>query len=201
MAHPKQREFCNKVKQLLPEYFDNVSVLDIGSLDINGNNLYLFTNHVYMGIDVGRGKNVNYVSLGHEYLPLDGKKYDVVISTECFEHDQFWDKTIKNVIDNLVREGGLFMFTCATTGRPEHGTRRTTAHDSPFTSKIDSWSDYYMNLTEEDVRSKINLDKYFTMYKFYVDTESHDLYFWGIRNSDWHDKSSIQISYKQGKCE
>lgn len=182
MAHTQQQEFCKKVKNLFPEYFDNVRVLDIGSLDINGNNHFLFTNHVYMGIDVGKGRNVNYVSLGHEYKPLDNEKYDIVISTECFEHDRHWDKTIKNVIDNLLKPNGMFLFTCATTGRPEHGTRRTTKQDSPFTSQMDEWSDYYKNLTEEDIRYAVDLSP-FVMHRFYVNKESNDLYFWGILKS------------------
>lgn len=180
MAHPNQQTFCERVRLVFPEYFSNVDVCDIGSLDLNGNNHYLFNNYTYIGVDVGRGKNVNIVCKGHEYKPVLGEKYDTVISTECFEHDMYWDKTITNICENLVKPGGLFLFTCATTGRPEHGTARTQPHDSPFTSTYGEWSDYYLNLTEEDVRGKVDLDKYFSIYHFYVDHGSCDLYFWGI---------------------
>jgi hypothetical protein len=182
MAHGRQQDFCKRVKEIFPEYFKNVNVCDIGSLDINGNNHYLFEDYAYLGVDVGRGNNVNIVSKGHEFKPIDGKKFDIVISTECFEHDMFWDKTMNNICENLVRDGGLFMFTCATTGRPEHGTASTTVSDSPFTSGMEIWSNYYMNLTEQDVREAIQLDKYFKVCHFYVDLESHDLYFWGIKH-------------------
>ena len=101
--------------------------------------------------------------------------------TEDFSFDDmYWNKTITNICENLVRDGGMFLFTCATTGRPEHGTRASTASDSPFTSGTDTWSDYYMNLTEEDVKGMVDLDKYFKIYHFYVGTSSCDLYFWGI---------------------
>ena len=63
-----------------------------------------------------------------------------------FEHDEFWKDTIMNCI-TLTKPGGIFLFSCATTGRQEHGTRRTTPQDSPFTSLIEN--DYYMNLTEK----------------------------------------------------
>jgi SAM-dependent methyltransferase len=181
MAHLAQQRFCEKVKALFPEYFKGVNVCDIGSLDLNGNNHYLFEDYSYIGVDVGRGRNVNVVSKGHEYKPIDDKKYDIVISTECFEHDMYWDKTIINVCENLLKEGGMFLFTCATTGRPEHGTSRSDPQDSPLTSNYNEWIDYYMNLTEEDVRKNIDLDKYFIFYKFSTDTESYDLYFWGIK--------------------
>jgi SAM-dependent methyltransferase len=182
MAHEAQQIFCNKVKDVFPEYFTNVRVCDIGSLDINGNNHYLFDTYTYMGVDVGMGRNVNIISKGHEYLPVDGEKYDVVISTECFEHDMYWDKTIINASENLVRPGGMLLFTCATTGRPEHGTRRSNPQDAPLLGgSEEEWADYYMNLTEEDVRSKIDLDRYFSIYRFYENGGSFDLYFWGIK--------------------
>lgn len=181
MAHEQQQEFCLKVKGIFPEYFTDVNVCDIGSLDINGNNHYLFENYAYIGVDVGRGKNVNIVSKGHEFQPINNQKFDIVISTECFEHDMYWDKTILNVCENLVKPNGMFLFTCATTGRPEHGTRASNLQDSPFTSQMEEWSDYYKNLTEEDVRQSIDLDRYFKLYHFYVGYPSCDLYFWGIR--------------------
>ena len=181
MAHEREQQFCQRVKWMFPEYFNNVDVCDIGSLDLNGNNHYLFENYSYVGVDLGRGKNVNVVSKGHEYKPIDGKKYDIVISTECFEHDMYWKETIYNVCDNLLRDGGMFLFTCATTGRPEHGTPASKPYDSQFTIQDQVWSTYYMNLTEEDVRNKIDLNKYFKLYHFYTDEESCDLYFWGIK--------------------
>jgi cyclopropane fatty-acyl-phospholipid synthase-like methyltransferase len=181
MAHPQQQDFCRLVKATFPEYFDNVNVCDIGSLDINGSNHYLFTKYTYMGVDIGRGRNVNFISKGHEFKPLGIDKYDTVISTEAFEHDMYWKETIQNVIDNLLKPKGMFLFTCATTGRAEHGTRRTTPTDSPFTSEEqDSWSDYYYNLTETDMKYAIDFDNYFSAYHFYVNHDACDLYFWGI---------------------
>ena len=59
MAHHAQRLFFTRVKHRFPERFDGCSVLDIGSLDINGNNRYLFNGGTYIGIDVGQGRNVD----------------------------------------------------------------------------------------------------------------------------------------------
>lgn len=87
MAHREQQQFLLSARQLFPQKFQNCDVLDIGSLDINGNNRYLFTNYTYFGLDIGPGKNVDLVCRGHEYKT--DKRYDIVISTECFEHDEF----------------------------------------------------------------------------------------------------------------
>lgn len=47
MAHKAQITYCNQIKQLYPEYFIGKNVLDVGSMDINGNNRYLFTDCNY----------------------------------------------------------------------------------------------------------------------------------------------------------
>jgi len=178
MAHEQQQDFLLSVKEKFPEKFINCDVLDIGSLDINGNNRYLFENYEYLGLDIGEGKNVDVVCRGHEYK--SEKQFDIVISTECFEHDEFWNSTIENAIE-LTKNGGMFLFTCATTGRPEHGTKRTSPYASPFTSQLEN--DYYKNLTETDIRSKINIEKWFSNFEFKnTEGSSHpDLYFWGIK--------------------
>ena len=43
MAHHAQQEYCKSIKQMFPNLFTG-KVLDIGSMDINGNNRYLFEN-------------------------------------------------------------------------------------------------------------------------------------------------------------
>lgn len=173
MAHESQISFLLKVKALMAEKFKNCRVLDIGSLDLNGNNRYLFEDYKYLGVDIGYGENVDLVCCGHEVKDAHG--FDVVISTECLEHDQFWPKTLANMII-LTKPNGLMLFSCATTGRPEHGTTRTSPADSPYTN------DYYHNLGIEEIDKAIDFSKYFKQYEFIVQTTpSCDLYFWGIK--------------------
>ena len=175
MAHPEQQVFMLSVKNKFPEKFDNCSVLDVGSLDINGNNRYLFSNYTYIGVDIGVGKNVDVICRGHEFS--SEVPFDIVISSECFEHDEFWDKTIQNCI-KLTKSGGLFLFSCAKDGRHEHGTRRTTPQDSPFTSEITN--DYYMNLNEGQIREIPGFIESFSEYEFSTNENTKDQYFWGI---------------------
>jgi SAM-dependent methyltransferase len=179
MAHQQQIDFCNSVKKLLPQFFSGRFVLDIGSLDINGNNQYLFDDCLYLGVDLLPGRNVDLTTKGHE-LDLPDESMDVIISTECFEHDQFYSLTLKNIV-RMLKPGGLFMFTCATTNRPEHGTRRTMPEDAPFIQKFGEWADYYKNLDEADIRQVLNLDVIFDRYAFSTNQETCDLYFWGIK--------------------
>jgi hypothetical protein len=179
MAHQEQMNYCTKISLEHKEHFVGKKVLDVGSLDINGNNRGYFVDCEYTGIDVGMGANVDVVSKGHEFFSEE--KFDTIISTECFEHDMYYDLTIKNIVNNLLKSKGLFMFTCATTGRAEHGTRRTDFASAPLLGNYDDWADYYKNLTEEDIREVIDLDAVFSEYKFEVNTYSCDLYFYGIK--------------------
>ena len=52
--HEAQMMFCEEVKRKYPNYFNAVKVLDIGSMDINGNNRHLFENSEYVGCDLAR---------------------------------------------------------------------------------------------------------------------------------------------------
>lgn len=150
--------------------------MEVGSLNINGTVRQFFSVDEYIGIDVGEGPGVDVVVGGHEYE--DERNFDCTISCECFEHNPFWKETFLNMV-RLTRTNGLVIFTCATTGRPEHGTERTTPQDSPLTI-AKGWS-YYRNLTRKDFTSAINMASLFFDYRFSVDEQACDLYFWGIK--------------------
>ena len=161
---------------MFPYSFKDAKVLEVGSLNINGSVRQFFENCDYVGVDLAEGKDVDLVGQFH-LLSIANNSFDTVISCECFEHDKHWKETFETMW-RIAR--GLVIFSCATTGRPEHGTRRTTPQDSPFTSEIEN--DYYMNLTEQDIRKEIDMENYFSEHEFIArETWPQDLYFWGIK--------------------
>jgi len=172
MSHQSQLDFVSGVKSQFPEFFESGRVLEVGSLNINGSVRQFFEASVeeYVGCDLGEGDGVDLVCAGHE-LAFDDDHFDVAISCECFEHDRHWRQTFGKMID-LVRDGGLVLFSCATTGRPEHGTVRTSPGDAPFTNN------YYMNLERGHFGLLV---KRFTRYEFIENQSPRDLYFWGIK--------------------
>jgi SAM-dependent methyltransferase len=178
MAHQAQQDFCARIKARFPAYFTGTTVLDCGSLDINGSNRPLFSGGKYTGVDLGPGRNVDLVSAIHNLKLADGA-FDVIVSTECFEHDPHYAASLRNMV-RMLRPGGLLFFSCATTGRPEHGTRRAHPGSSPLTANRHGWQDYYRNLTEEDVRAAIDLAA-FASYEFTANDTDKDLYFWGVK--------------------
>ena len=176
-------DYCLSVKQRFPDFFQNKKIIDFGSLDINGSNKVLFNNCDYTGLDIGPGKNVDVVSKAHEYDAPD-ETYDVVISTEMFEHDKFLTQSFQNML-RVLKKGGLMLFTCAGPGRAEHGTRRTSPHDSPLTMQQGDWGDFYENVDETRIRGIVNVDDVFTEYEFKLASgwgkPDADLQFYGIK--------------------
>lgn len=166
MAHPEQKAFAVGVKNKFPSFFTGKRVLDVGSRDVNGSFRELFTDCDYTGIDITEGKDVDVVCVGHEY---DADPFDVVCSGECFEHDEYWDKTLQNMV-RLLKPAGLMFFTCATTGRAPHGLGKWATSDN-----------YYRNITEGDVKEALDVSDIFCDWEFTTNTSSHDLYFYGVK--------------------
>lgn len=180
--HDSAKLFTMFAKQILPDYFTNRVVLDVGSGDINGNNRFLFENCEYNGNDVIDAPNVTIVSKTKD-LPFQNNTFDTIISTECFEHDPEYKDSLKKIYD-MLKPNGLFVFTCASTGRPEHGTRRTTPQDSYGTiGQLDEMSDYYKNLTEQDLNDVLPLNDSFYVWDTYYDSSHKDLFFLGVKNT------------------
>ena len=173
MSHFEQQVFVRLINLMFPRMFTGARVLEVGSLDINGSVRDLFTNCDYTGVDLCDGPGVDLVAQGQD-LDFPTGHFDVTISAECFEHNPYWLATFVNM-HRMTRNEGLVVFTCATEGRPEHGTARTTPADSPFTLE---W-DYYRNLVESDFAA-LDLGLMFSTYDFDVNHVSHDLYFFGI---------------------
>jgi len=81
-----------------------------------------------------------------------------------------------------LKPGGLLFFTCATTGRPEHGTSNTRPEDSlASTANIPDMASYYKNLEKLDFVNAFALNDRFEDYAFFTNEFSCDLYFYGIK--------------------
>jgi SAM-dependent methyltransferase len=165
----------------LPDGLKVGRVLEIGSYDVNGTTRNVFERVTeYLGVDLAPGPGVDLVSFGHKVSLPDGS-FDITISAECFEHDEHWIETFKNMV-RLTAPGGVVIFSCASSGRPEHGTRRSDPKLSPGTQDIGL--DYYKNLNESDFRSNFDFDQIFSRHKFWFLKNHGDLYFIGQKLGD-----------------
>lgn len=180
MSHAEQLAFFELLAVKNPALVAGGSVLEIGSYDVNGSVRQFFgAAEQFVGVDLSEGPGVDAVSFGHEFT-TDGTLFDLVISGECFEHDPHWRETFANMV-RLTRPGGITAFTCASRGRPEHGTRRTDASESPGSQHVGL--DYYRNLVEDDF-SGMPLHTWFEQHRFWRNESHFDLFFAGVRAGD-----------------
>lgn len=171
--HEQVKQFMTAIRASHPNFFAGQSVIEVGSLNINGSARQFFTGGRYVGHDLISGDGVDVV--GHFADAALVEAADVVVSTEALEHDSRWRETLR-AIQAAVRRGGLCVATCATYGRPEHGTSRNGPQDSPATL------DHYRNL---GVQELVEAGFLFGWSEFHlsVDNRCHDMHFWGIRES------------------
>ncbi len=175
--HPQAEDFIHRMTNQFPWAFDRVSVLEIGSHNINGSVRRFFKDpKEYIGVDLIDAPGVDLVGEGQN-VRFD-HSFDVTISTECFEHNPYWAETFRNMV-NHTRPRGLILMTCASTGRTPHGLRESHPDDSPGTLAR-GWN-YYSNLTEGAFAS-MPLTQWLAAYAFEYSGIEGDLYFWGIKN-------------------
>lgn len=188
MAHKEQIDFVLSVKAMFPQYFESVKALGIGTFNVCGTEKTFFEKSNFIGLDIGPGDGVDVICPAQDYDAPDNS-FDTIISCECFEHNPFYKETIRNAV-RMLKSNGMFLFTCATTGRAVHGTKTSDEvnklkHQKWITMPnvfVETWdNEYYKNLTEQDIRESLNFDSYFQKYQFSVENNHHDLYFWGIK--------------------
>lgn len=171
-VHLDQQRFCEEIMKAMPEHFIDANVLDSGSLDINGNNRYLLGPGCrYTGVDIGPGKNVDFVCRIADFKPGVYNEFDTVVSTEQLEHDRDWKDSLRAMY-RLVKPGGLLLMTCAGPGRGEHGTTKCSPGDSPYTN------DYYQNLDPRELEEFL---AGFFWEEMELYAEGVDIYFYGVK--------------------
>jgi SAM-dependent methyltransferase len=94
-----------------------VSVLEVGSFDVNGGVRHLFHGR-FLGLDIKAGPGVDVVAYASTYEPTE--QYDVVVCCEVLEHTAVWPQIVA-MCGRALRTGGALIVTCAGPGRPPHG--------------------------------------------------------------------------------
>ena len=185
MSHYEQKKFVKIIVNQLNKLnnFKNMTVLDVGSYDVGGSIKEFFHNNYYLGVDLTKGPNVDVVLDGSQLEKLN-KKFDIVISCECFEHAKNWKKIFQSMY-NVCKANGFVIFTCASRGRIEHGTARTINSDSPGTD-----DSYYKNIFKREFEQSFNVNKLFKQSLLHYNVKSSDLYFFGSKEK--HFKIDIQ---------
>ena len=106
--HESNRMWWAYCADKYPEYFKgDISVLELGSYNINGTVRDYVRVNDYVGVDWRAGPCVDVVSYAHQ-LNL-GRKFNTVISASMLEHDPHWELSLKMMVDHLMPEGAIFL--------------------------------------------------------------------------------------------
>lgn len=119
-SHSKMQWF----KETYLDISENLEILDVGSLDPQGNYNYsdIFDeeNWNYTGLDYEAGNNVDIVVTDiYNWFEVEDDTYDVVISGQFFEHLEFFWLTMSQ-IERVLKPGGYVCIIAPSSG-PKHG--------------------------------------------------------------------------------
>lgn len=111
------------VKEWVADQVDTLSlagasVLEVGSLDVNGSVRNLFRGE-YVGLDMREGKGVDVVADASD-LPFADRSFGVVVSTEMLEHCLKPYEAVREMGRVLTSRGELLL-TARGPGFPRHG--------------------------------------------------------------------------------
>jgi len=96
-----------------------VTVVEIGSQNVNGSIRDQFAGVKYVGLDFARARGVDIVLDDPYSFPFADNEVDVVVSSSCFEHSEFFWLTFVEAI-RILKPGGLFYLNAPSNG-PVHG--------------------------------------------------------------------------------
>lgn len=110
--HPGAFEFVGRYATT-----DAISVIEVGSRDLNGSIRCHFPAATWTGLDLHSGPSVDLVMNALDYTPAD--LVDMVIIAEVFEHCQYWNEVLHHVA-HWLKPGGKIIVTAAGPGRDPH---------------------------------------------------------------------------------
>lgn len=138
------------------------TIVEIGSLDVNGNLREPFKGHVYVGVDMRPGDNVNLVLNAHDLRDhFPAGSVDAIICCDTFEHDDAFWLTLEEIY-NVLRVGGLFICSVPSIAftvyhpHPDDYWRFT----EPAFFKLIMRPDRYELLDRRDIRTVGDVDTY-----------------------------------------
>lgn len=97
-----------------------VKIVEIGSQNVNGSIRESFgPENTYIGVDFAVAAGVDIVLDDPYTLPFQENEIDIVVSSSCYEHSEFFWLSFLEVI-RVLRPGGLFYLNVPSNG-PVHG--------------------------------------------------------------------------------
>ena len=89
---------------------EDLIIVDVGAQDVNGSLRSVAPkNNSYIGIDFEKGKGVDIIITDPYRLPQENDSVDVVVSSSCFEHSEFFWLSFNEMLRILKPSGLLYL--------------------------------------------------------------------------------------------
>lgn len=89
---------------------ENLNIIEIGSQDVNGSlRSYSPSNSKYLGLDLNEGKSVDIVIKDPYHFPFPDDYADIIITTSCFEHTNFFWLSFIEALRILKPDGLIYV--------------------------------------------------------------------------------------------
>jgi SAM-dependent methyltransferase len=117
--HPTAMNNCQSFFDAYAKAFasqENVKVIEIGSQDVNGS-LRSTTprNFEYIGVDFVDAKGVDVILTNPYELPFDNESADIILSSSCFEHSEFFWVVFLEIM-RVLKPTGIFYLNVPSNG-------------------------------------------------------------------------------------
>ena len=87
-----------------------LKIVDIGALDVNGSlKSVVPINNDYIGVDFVEGNGVDIILTDPYVLPFDDSSIDVIVSSSCYEHSEFFWLSFNEALRVLKPTGLLYI--------------------------------------------------------------------------------------------
>jgi predicted methyltransferase len=123
---------------------DVLSVIEIGSRDVNGTPRAFFPSALWIGLDLYDGPCVDIVCDAMDFTPR--ALVDMVVTTEVLEHAEHWYEIIHKAA-SWLKPGGRLIITCAGPGRHPH------SHHDGLNLRD---GEYYGNLSADQIAEELH---------------------------------------------
>lgn len=137
-----------------------LTILDLGSRDINGNykDIFLNDNWNYIGVDTAAGKNVDIIIKDiYNWSEFEDNSIDVVISGQTFEHIEFFWLTIKE-ISRVLKPDGLCCIIAPSAGVEHKYPLDCWRFYSDGMKALAKWADLKIIIAATQKKVEINAD-------------------------------------------
>ena len=108
--HQSAMDNAKKFFDVFAKHKQSGLVIDIGSQDVNGSLKEVTPNRFkYIGVDFAKAKNVDVVLDNPYKYPLEDQTVDIVVSSSCLEHSEFFWLTFLEMVRVTKADGLIYL--------------------------------------------------------------------------------------------